>query len=146
MKARKPENRFQTGFPQLKSSLQKADINIAYSKVQLVLVTAGNRVVDSHRCFETKSLYSAAGLIDCIEAIIFSWTFWCSALVQSVNRAYSSRASLLENSTTTANPFRNNIVFLHFHSASHSTSLSEALPTTAIDTVSEFTRQSATGN
>ena len=34
------------------------------------------------------------------------------------------------------------IVFIHFYSASHSMSLSEALPTTAIDTVSEFTRQS----
>src|SRR6218665_1836711 len=34
----------------------------------------------------------------------------------------------------------------HFCSASHSTSLSEALPTTAIDTVSEFTRRNATGN
>src|SRR6218665_3622167 len=38
------------------------------------------------------------------------------------------------------------IVFIHFFSASHSLSLSEALPTTAIDTVSEFTRRSATGN
>ena len=37
------------------------------------------------------------------------------------------------------------IVFIHFYSASHSMSLSEALPTTAIDTVSEFTRRSATG-
>jgi len=35
---------------------------------------------------------------------------------------------------------------LHFYSASYSMSLSEALPTTAIDTVSEFTRRSATGN
>src|SRR6218665_171633 len=34
------------------------------------------------------------------------------------------------------------IVFIHFYSASHSTSLSEALPTTAIDTVSEFTCRS----
>src|SRR6218665_1036176 len=31
------------------------------------------------------------------------------------------------------------IVFIHFYSASHSLSLSEALPTTAVDTVSEFT-------
>src|SRR6218665_1368446 len=38
------------------------------------------------------------------------------------------------------------IVFIHFYSASHSLSLSEALPNTAIDTVSEFTRRSATGN
>src|SRR6218665_1967172 len=38
------------------------------------------------------------------------------------------------------------IIFIHFYSASHSMSLSEALQTTAIDTVSEFTRQSATGN
>src|SRR6218665_3287495 len=38
------------------------------------------------------------------------------------------------------------IVFIHFYSASHNLSLSEALPTTAIDTVSEFTRRSATGN
>jgi len=38
------------------------------------------------------------------------------------------------------------IVFIHFYSASHSLSLSEALPTTAIDTVSEFTRRSATDN
>jgi len=30
------------------------------------------------------------------------------------------------------------IVLIHFYSASHSMSLSEALPTTAIDTVSEF--------
>src|SRR6218665_528613 len=30
------------------------------------------------------------------------------------------------------------IVFIHFSSASHSMSLSEALPTTAIDTVSEY--------
>jgi len=29
-------------------------------------------------------------------------------------------------------------VFIHFYSASHNMSLSEALPTTAIDTVSEF--------
>ena len=35
------------------------------------------------------------------------------------------------------------IVFIHFNSASHSMSLSEALPTTAIDSVSEFTRASA---
>src|SRR6218665_3854413 len=34
------------------------------------------------------------------------------------------------------------IVFIHFYSGSHSLSLSEALPTTAIDTVSEFTRRS----
>ena len=34
------------------------------------------------------------------------------------------------------------IVFIHFYSASHSLSLSEALPTTAIATVSEFTRRS----
>ena len=39
-----------------------------------------------------------------------------------------------------------NIVFIHFYSASHSLNLSEALPTTAIDTESEFTRRSATGN
>src|SRR6218665_274245 len=38
------------------------------------------------------------------------------------------------------------IVFIHFYSASHGMSLSEELPTTAIDTVSEFTRRSATGN
>ena len=38
------------------------------------------------------------------------------------------------------------IVFIHFYSASHGMSLSEALPTIAIDTVSEFTRRSATGN
>jgi len=38
------------------------------------------------------------------------------------------------------------IVFIHFDSASHGTNLSEALPTTATDTVSEFTRRSATGN
>src|SRR6218665_3358982 len=38
------------------------------------------------------------------------------------------------------------IVFIHFCSASHSTSLSESLPTTAIDTVSEFIRRSATYN
>ena len=38
------------------------------------------------------------------------------------------------------------IVFIHFYSASHSMSLSEALPSTEIDTVSEFTRRSATGN
>ena len=37
------------------------------------------------------------------------------------------------------------IVFIHFYSASHSMSLSEAFPTTAIDTVSEFTRRSTTG-
>src|SRR6218665_3185361 len=33
------------------------------------------------------------------------------------------------------------IVFIHFYSASRSLSLSEALPTTAIDTVPEFTRE-----
>src|SRR6218665_38116 len=33
-------------------------------------------------------------------------------------------------------------VFIPFYSASHSISFSEALPTTAIDTVSEFTRRS----
>src|SRR6218665_2802157 len=38
------------------------------------------------------------------------------------------------------------IVFIHLYSASHSLSLSEALPTTAIDTMSEFTHRSATGN
>src|SRR6218665_1538325 len=38
------------------------------------------------------------------------------------------------------------IVFIHFYSASPSMSLSEALPTTAIDTVSEFTRRNVTGN
>src|SRR6218665_3150781 len=35
------------------------------------------------------------------------------------------------------------IVFVHFYSASHSMSLSEALSTTAIDTVSELTLRSA---
>src|SRR6218665_2132969 len=35
---------------------------------------------------------------------------------------------------------------VHFYSASNSLSLSEALPTTAIDTVSEFTSRSAIGN
>src|SRR6218665_541643 len=34
------------------------------------------------------------------------------------------------------------IVLIHFYSASHGISLSEVLPTTAIDTVSEFTRRS----
>ena len=38
------------------------------------------------------------------------------------------------------------IVFIHFYSTSQGTSLSEALPTTAIDTVFEFTHRSATGN
>ena len=38
------------------------------------------------------------------------------------------------------------IVFINFYSASHSKSLSEALLTIAIDTVSEFTRQSAPDN
>jgi len=38
------------------------------------------------------------------------------------------------------------IVFIHFYSASHNMSLSEALPTTAIDTVSEFTHRIPTGN
>ena len=38
------------------------------------------------------------------------------------------------------------IVFINFYSASYSLSLSEALPTTTIDTVSEFTCRSATGN
>ena len=38
------------------------------------------------------------------------------------------------------------LYFIHFYSASHSTNLSEALPTTAIDTVSEFTWRSATCN
>src|SRR6218665_1778197 len=36
------------------------------------------------------------------------------------------------------------IVFIHFYSAYHSLSLSEMLPTTAIDTVSEFTCRSTT--
>ena len=36
------------------------------------------------------------------------------------------------------------IVFIHFYSASYSRSFPEALPTTAIDTVSEFTRRSTT--
>ena len=36
------------------------------------------------------------------------------------------------------------IAFIHFYSASHSMSLSETLPTTAIDIASEFTRRSAT--
>ena len=43
-------------------------------------------------------------------------------------------------------PFIHCIVFIHFYRASHSMSLSEALLTTAIDTVSEFTHWSATGN
>src|SRR6218665_2963683 len=38
------------------------------------------------------------------------------------------------------------ILFIHFYSASHSRSLSETLPTTSIETVSEFTRRSATDN
>jgi len=39
------------------------------------------------------------------------------------------------------------MVFIHFYSASHSMSqVSKALLTTAIDTVSEFTCRSATGN
>ena len=37
-------------------------------------------------------------------------------------------------------------VFINFYSTSHSLSLSETLLSTAIDTVSEFTRRSATGN
>src|SRR6218665_1490469 len=37
-------------------------------------------------------------------------------------------------------------VFIHFYNASHSMNHSEALPTTATNTVSEFTRRSATGN
>jgi len=37
-------------------------------------------------------------------------------------------------------------LLLYFYSASHSVSLSEALSTTKIDTVSEFTRRSATHN
>ena len=36
------------------------------------------------------------------------------------------------------------IVFIHFYSAPHGMNLSEALPTTAIETVSGFTRRSAT--
>jgi len=40
----------------------------------------------------------------------------------------------------------NCIVFIHFYSASHSMSLSEALPIIAIDIVSEFICRSATGN
>jgi len=35
---------------------------------------------------------------------------------------------------------------IYFYSDSQGMSLSEALPTTGIDTVSEFTRRSATGN
>src|SRR6218665_2282091 len=42
-------------------------------------------------------------------------------------------------------PPRYCIVFIHFYSAFHSMSLSEALPTTVVDTVSEFTRRSASG-
>jgi len=38
------------------------------------------------------------------------------------------------------------IVFIHFYSASRSLSFSEAFTATAIDTVSEFARRSATGN
>src|SRR6218665_194945 len=38
------------------------------------------------------------------------------------------------------------IVFIHFYIAAHSMSLSEALSITSIDTVSEFTRRSATDN
>jgi len=38
------------------------------------------------------------------------------------------------------------IVFIHFYRAFHSVSLSEALPTTANNTVSEFTCRSATDN
>ena len=38
------------------------------------------------------------------------------------------------------------IVFILFYSASHRMSLSEAIRTTAINTVPEFTRRSATGN
>ena len=38
------------------------------------------------------------------------------------------------------------LYYIHFYSASHSLSLSEALLTTAIDTVSEVTRRSARGN
>jgi len=38
------------------------------------------------------------------------------------------------------------IVFIHFYSTFHGHSLSQALTTTAIDIVSEFTHQSAKGN
>ena len=38
------------------------------------------------------------------------------------------------------------IIFIHFYSTSHNMSLLEALPTSEIDTLSEFTRQRAMGN
>jgi len=38
------------------------------------------------------------------------------------------------------------IAVIYFYSASHGLNLSEALPTTAIDTVPKFTRRSATDN
>src|SRR6218665_352658 len=47
---------------------------------------------------------------------------------------------------TRSHNFVHVFVFIHIYSASHSISLSEVLRTTAIDTVSEFTRRSATGN
>ena len=37
-------------------------------------------------------------------------------------------------------------IYIHFNSAPHSMNLSEVLPNTAIDTVSEFTRRNAAGN
>ena len=52
-------------------------------------------------------------------------------------------------STTCKCPWFNHLIIfrpIHFYSASPSMSLSEALPTTAIDTVAQFTRRSATGN
>src|SRR6218665_3600515 len=47
----------------------------------------------------------------------------------SSNRNHSKTSDLL---------FNHCVVFIHFYSASHGMSLSEAIPTTAIDTVSEF--------
>jgi len=53
------------------------------------------------------------------------------------------------NKNFTSSLIGTHIVFIHLYSAnsaSHSMSLSEALPTTAINTMSEFTRRSATSN
>src|SRR6218665_731927 len=77
----------------------------------------------------------------------FCCTFPPTTVVTPLMQEQIAVLSLLTYITTSSVLSNVNcIVFIHFYSASHSMILSEALPTTAIDTVLEFTRRSPTGN
>src|SRR6218665_3686121 len=90
-------------------------------KIQAYLLLHYTTFAHPASSFKKKSLFQPT--LECINAIIEKW--YGPSLCQLIIVLYC-------------------IVFIHFYSASHSLSFSEALPTTETDTVSEFTRRSAT--